>query len=338
MSHTNNNNNNIKMSDTLADLASWLPSDFLSVSDHHKPPPYDFTSSSSSESDDDDVILPGLTHHRFTRSVSLQERLTTPYPLERVFFSGSPESTLNRNPTTSFGKQANEDALNLFYPASGEVAGMKMTATVNHGGFGNRTLLGAPRPLGPHVSHNNNQNEAFIRQQLLRERVNGGRFVASRPVGFGQSAWHVQRCQQPVNEFGSKPVPGGYNSGCGRTIPVVKKGCAGTGVFLPRNYNNAPLEVKKNPACSPTNPPAKVPQYFNKAMDYNIPQPQANIHGMFSRQHQVQPLPHHHLKYEELAALIMAHRQNTLMVAQQRRNSSHDVVQPEVVLPQEWTY
>ncbi|KAI7749525.1 hypothetical protein M8C21_006267 [Ambrosia artemisiifolia] len=355
------------MSDTLADLASWLPSDFLSddMDDKtlflNKPwvnSPYDFasTSSTESESDDDDAILPGLTQ-RFTRSLSLQERLKFPYPVQKKrVFSGS-------SPTTPFARP-NDDALDLIYAAAGQVARMKLN-TVNNAVYGTRGLLGAPRPLAtiPPLSQHNqsrtmlNEKQMFIRQQQLLDRVcssvtpnyqPAGRFVAGRPVGVGvgQSAWplyHVetQRRPQPVNEFGLKPIPGG---GCVRT---VKKACAGTGVFLPRNYsNNITPEPKKNQVCSPANPPARVAQSLNKNMDHIVAtEAQPNMNGVFFRQNQAPPLPQHHLKCEELAEIIMAHRQKAVMLAQQRRsNSSHEGVpearmgQTEVVLPQEWTY
>ncbi|KAJ0705139.1 hypothetical protein HanPI659440_Chr14g0570271 [Helianthus annuus] len=353
------------MSDTLADLASWLPSDFLSGDITHHPP-YDFASSSSTESEsDDDDVIPGLTH-RFTRSVSLQERLKVPYTIQKKrVFSVSPESTLNWNacgpthvrssPTTPFG-QPDNDALELIYAAAGQVARMKMNA-VNHAVYGSRSLLGAPRPLGPPLSHLNRnctmfneKQQMFFRQQQLRDsrdRFSGGpnyptapRFVSGRPVGVGQPAWPpypVERRQQPGNEFGLKPVPVGSN---GRSIPAVKKGCAGTGVFLPRNYSNAPPETKKNQVCSAANPAGRVlAQSMNKNHDPIVKKAQANMNGVFLRQNEAPPVAQHHnnVKGDELAEMIMAQRQRAVMLAQQRRSSSHESV-PEVVLPQEWTY
>lgn len=73
---------------------------------------------------------------------------------------------------------------------------------------------------------------------------------------------------------------------------------------------------------------------------------QSNINGVYSRQHQTPPLQHHNLKCNELAEVIMAHRQNQkgVMLGQQRRTGTYEsvpetrLVQAEVVLPQEWTY
>ncbi|KAD7480192.1 hypothetical protein R6Q59_008959 [Mikania micrantha] len=367
------------MSDNLADLASWLPSEFLTGDGDNKTLlpngnphrlPYDFAYSSSTESESDDDDISGLTR-QFTRSVSLQERLKIPYPVEKRVFSGSPESTLNWNvsgptqvrssPATPF-LRSEEDAWDLIYAAAGQVARMKKSAA-NDGVFANRGILGAPRPPGPFLSHHNqncslwkNVNEVFIREQQHRERVSGGpnyggggRFVSGRPAGFGQSAWpphpvETQRRHHPADGFVFKPVPTGSAGGYCRANPVVKKGCAGTGVFLPRNYTNVPPEAKKIPVCSPAHLPARVALSFNKNLDPIIAKPQPNINGVFSRQYQASPVQHHNLKCDELAEMIMVHRQNAMMLAQQRRSDTHEGVpatrigHAEVVLPQEWTY
>ncbi|KAK1409415.1 hypothetical protein QVD17_35941 [Tagetes erecta] len=316
------------MSDTLTDLSSSLPSQFLPA-DLFPPHrlPYDFASSSSteSESDDDDFAT-----RRFTRSVSLQDRhkFPNPYLQKKRGFSGSPESTLNWNvsPTNKF-VQADEDALDLLY------ARMKMK-TINDGVFLNRGLIEAHRL--PFIRHNryrtiSNENQVFLRQQHFREMVSGapnnfvGRQQAS-PVVFGHTAWtplsvQNQRRQQPSSEFAGNPIPVRFAGECGRGTTVAKKGCAGTGVFLPRSYNNIPPPAEKQ-VYSPANLPTRVTQ--------------SNI----NRQH------HHNFKCNELAEMIMVHRQNQngVMLAQQRRTGTYEnvpetrLVQAEVVLPQEWTY
>ncbi|XP_076936079.1 uncharacterized protein LOC143603035 [Bidens hawaiensis] len=230
---------------TLPDLATCLPPDFLTGE-------LAYSSSNESESDDDDVT--GLPR-RFTRSVSLQDRFKTPYPPLKTKrgLAGSPESTFNWNvsgptqawstPTTPFGHRK-EDSWDLIYAAAEQVAMMKFKMKMNHMNdvvFGNRGLIGAPRPLGPPVSH-------YLPHT---QRVSGG------PLGFRQSAWlplpvETQRRQQTV----------GFNN-------VVKKERAGTGVFLPRNYLNIPPEFNKKPAG--------VDRSFNKNMDPIIAPPQPNI-------------------------------------------------------------
>ncbi|KAL7614660.1 hypothetical protein Lser_V15G08746 [Lactuca serriola] len=349
------------MSDTLADLASWLPSDFLTDEDNfplllnnHNPHlfPYEFASSSSTESESDEDDIAGVTR-RYTRSVSLQERINTPYPFEKRVFSGSPESTLNwtvSGPTKSYSSpttplvQADKHSWDLVYAAAGQVARMKMRMNnVGDNVFANRGLVGAPRLLGPPPSHHHHSNcaiwrtesEEFIRHQQFRQRVagGGGRCGGGRPAGFRQSPWpplpvENQRLHQLPNGVIAKPVLGGSGGRCGGGTAVVKRECAGTGVFLPRRYCNDPQEMKKKPACSPAHLPARVAQSFTKNMDPIMAQAQPTIHGGFA--------PH----YE-----IAIARRNAAMLAQQRWSAALVSVVPEtpmghaeVVLPQEWTY
>ncbi|XP_076882360.1 uncharacterized protein LOC143530814 [Bidens hawaiensis] len=227
-------------SHTLPDLATCLPPDFLTGD-------LAYSSSTESESDDDDVT--GLTR-RFTRSVSLQERFKIPYPplKTKSGFAGSPESTFKWNvsgptqawstPTTPFGHR-NEDSWDLIYAAAEQVAMMKLKmkmSSMNDAVYGNRGLLGAPRPAGAPVSH------------YFSQRVTGG------PLGFRQSGWP----QLPVEPQRRQHAVGSNN--------VVRKERAGTGVFLPRNYPNFPPEFNKKPAG--------VAQPFNKNMDPIIAPPQ----------------------------------------------------------------
>ncbi|CAH1438560.1 unnamed protein product [Lactuca virosa] len=323
------------MSDTLADLASWLPSDFLTDEDNfplllnnHNPHlfPYEFASSSSTESESDEDDIAGVTR-RYTRSVSLQERINTPYPFEKRVFSGSPESTLNwtvSGPTKSYSSpttplvQADKHSWDLVYAAAGQVARMKMR--MNN--------------VGDNV-FTNRESELFIRQQQFRQRVagGGGRCGGGRPAGFRQSPWpplpvENQRLHQLPNGVIAKPVLGGSGGRCGGGTAVVKRECAGTGVFLPRRYCNDPEEMKKKPACSPAHLPARVAPSFTKNMDPIKAQAQPTIHGGFA--------PH----YE-----IAIARRNAAMLAQQRWSATLVSVVPEtpmghseVVLPQEWTY
>ncbi|XP_024997064.1 uncharacterized protein LOC112529870 [Cynara cardunculus var. scolymus] len=310
-----------------------FPSDF----------PYEFASSSSNESESDDDDISGLTR-RFTRSFSLQERLKIPYPLQKKrVFSGSPEATLSwavsgpthvrSSPTTPF-VHAEEDAWDLIYAAAGQVARMKMRMNnVNDDVFANRGLLVSPRPLavGPPFSHHHpnctiwrSGSQEFIKQQHFRYRVTGaanygggGRCGGGQPMGFRQSAWpplpvENHRRQQPSTGFIAKPVLGGSGGGCGRETTVLKRECAGTGVFLPRRYSNDPPESKKKPACSPAHMPARVAQSLNKSMEPIIPQIHLNTHGRGYTQSD----------------------NGSAMVG--RRSGGGESA--EVVLPQEWTY
>ncbi|KAI3705089.1 hypothetical protein L1987_75321 [Smallanthus sonchifolius] len=299
-------------------LANFLPSELPTAQ-----VPYDFTSSSSTESDSDDDEITGLTR-RFTRSVSFQERLKLPYPVEKrgLNWNASVPTQVRSSPTTPFG-QTREDSWELIYAAAREVARMKInTAAVNDAVLANRGLLGAPLSNRHYLPNRAiwSQKEAFFRQHLFRRRVAGGtnydcggRCGTAAPSGFRQSAWPPL----PV----SKPVPGGR-------ISVVKKERSGTGVFLPRSYGNIPPEMKKTSACSHNQLPAVFAQPFNKNMGPIIPQPQCP-------QYQVQPSPPHHFNREALAELVTA-RLNAVMLAKQRPETR--MGPPEVVLPQDWTY
>ncbi|PWA94569.1 hypothetical protein CTI12_AA059740 [Artemisia annua] len=375
------------MSDTLADLAAWLPSDFLSgdldnnhnISKtlfHNNPAvlfPCEFGSCSSTESESDDDDVTGLTR-RFTRSVSLQERIQMTHPLEKMRgYSGSPESTLNwgvtgptqvrSTPATPFG-QRDEDSWERIYAAAGQIAMMKMKMKMmrmnqlqqpnDDDVLAHQLLLGAPPPMGPTTPHHYNHHEELVMQLRFRRSVSasgagnfngggGGQCGVNQPLGFRQSAWPVenQRRQVTANGFVPKHVSGCYGSG----PPFAKKECAGTGVFLPRRYCPEPPEVKKTQACSPGFVPTRVvAQSYNKNM--NIVDPtivtnpqQPNIHGIFGPHFAQQNID------AQRAELLMAKR-NMVMLAQQhqqhqqqqQRRSTAYVEANEVVLPQEWTY
>ncbi|XP_071734490.1 uncharacterized protein [Rutidosis leptorrhynchoides] len=340
------------MSDTLADLSSWLPSQFLSGDIDDKTLfhnnhlfPYDIPSSSSTESESDDDDFTGLTRH-FTRSISLQERLKIPlhsHLQKNSSFSGS-------YPTTPFS-QTEDDALERIYAAAGHVARIKMMMLMNNLNddvYATRGILGAPFPFGPgptlppHQNHPNravwvNEKEESIREQYLRRTVSGGPTVGCRPVEVRQSAWpplssESQRFQQHVNGFVNKPFVPSYSR---RGNFAVKKERAGTGVFLPQSYSNSTIpEIKKKQACSTAYLPAKVAQSYNKTMGPINPQ-LPNIHA-------VGPPQYKYLKGDELAELVIA-RRNAVMAAQQHQQrrtipETPPVGPPEVVLPQEWTY
>nr|XP_043634443.1 uncharacterized protein LOC122605549 isoform X2 [Erigeron canadensis] len=331
------------MSDTLPDLSSWLPSDFLSGDfDHIKPPhvpnrhhhhfPYDFASSSSTESESDDDELTGLTL-RFTRSVSLQERLHNTFPFQKMGFSGS-------CPTTPFPL---DNEWEQVHAAAERVARMKMqimNTTSNDDVLANRVDIVPPRHLGPTQTHHHHchhldcsiwrsENEDHLRLLHFRNRVslNGGGYLPTgRPVGFRQSAWPTLRVETPRRH---------------QNAPV-KKECAGTGVFLPRSYSPNPPEIKKKTGGGGCHFPAN--RVMNKNMNMMGPPQPTNIQQYPCSQYHHPP--HYNITRDELEELVMA-RRTAMMLAQQRRICTSRVAppepqmgqhHPEALLPQEWTY
>ncbi|PWA92623.1 hypothetical protein CTI12_AA078250 [Artemisia annua] len=110
-----------------------------------------------------------------------------------------------------------------------------------------------------------------------------------------------------------------------RNVTTVKRECAGTGVFLPR-----PPPAQ---ACSPANLPPRMIQSSNKSFVpvTTRPEVEAHMNGGF--------VSHYEMLISRRNALILA--------AQQQRRSSvnHSIMEspmnnnnPEVLLPQEWTY
>nr|GFA48028.1 hypothetical protein [Tanacetum cinerariifolium] len=171
-------------------------------------------------------------------------------------YSGSPESTLNwgvsgptqvrSTPATPFG-QRDEDSWERIYAAAGQIAMLKMKMKMrmhqqpNDDVLAHQILHGAPPPMGPTIPHHHyNDHEELVMQLRFRRTVsgagnfNGGGCGFNQPLGFRQSAWPVenQRRQVTANGFVPKHVSGCYGGG----PHVVKKECAGTGVFLPRRY------------------------------------------------------------------------------------------------------
>ncbi|KAJ0866635.1 hypothetical protein HanRHA438_Chr12g0554061 [Helianthus annuus] len=94
-----------------------------------------------------------------------------------------------------------------------------------------------------------------------------------------------------------------------------EEGVAGTGVFLPRGYGTNPPETRKRQACPIVNSPARMIESSTAP-----PQIQSSNYEM-----------------------LMTRRKAMILGAQQqprRLSNSHGGVMdnPEVLLPQEWTY
>uniref|UniRef100_A0A5B7B6P7 Uncharacterized protein n=1 Tax=Davidia involucrata TaxID=16924 RepID=A0A5B7B6P7_DAVIN len=178
------------------------------------------------------------------------------------------------------------------------------------------------------------QQNQFQQQEMPQNRggrVGGGGFVESdrcgRPLGLPQSAWpplqvqhqhqhqHQLQLQQQQSGSGMRAV---FLGGSG-----VKRECAGTGVFLPRRYDN-PSDSRKKPAgCSTALLPARVVQALNKNFGYMTAhtQPEPCLDVAFTRE------------YDALMA-----RRNTLLTQQKRSSRPEGAMNHEISLPQEWTY
>ncbi|MED6124031.1 hypothetical protein PIB30_055151 [Stylosanthes scabra] len=149
------------------------------------------------------------------------------------------------------------------------------------------------------------------------------------------SAWHNlhqvkhqhQQNQQHHNithaGSGSRPV---LQTGSG--VGGIKRGCSGTGVFLPRQYG-APLpEPRKKSGCAPVVVPAKVMHGLNlNNDDLNVNTTTSTQQQRFSR------------AFADYDALLA--RRNALVIQQQRLAAvlrREEIATYEASLPQEWTY
>ncbi|XP_057441858.1 uncharacterized protein LOC130733647 [Lotus japonicus] len=137
-----------------------------------------------------------------------------------------------------------------------------------------------------------------------------------------RSSWHplqvkLQNHQPPFGGSGSGSRPGSQG-GSG-----VKRGCAGTGVFLPRQYGAPPPESCKKTNCAPVLVPAKVIHALN--MNMNIDELNA------ARQPRL--LNDLGVDYDALIA-----RRNAILMQQRLILQRKEAASYEIRLPQEWTY
>ncbi|XP_022976981.1 uncharacterized protein LOC111477184 [Cucurbita maxima] len=254
-----------------------------------------------------------------------------------VSSEGSPNgpSQAPSPPTTPFG--GDEDTWDLIYAAAGQVARLKMntqrdgiigpsqsssklaSSMRNAGFYSHPSQFGTEPPINKQESCLNWGRQVKVENQQIYCRRGDfhhehGNFV--RAVDFPQSAWpslhphHRRNPSQPSTPAVSAAYQGGGSA--------PKKECTGTGVFLPRRYDNNPPQSRKRADCgSITLLPGKNVQDFNRS----VPQMTSN-----------RRLPP---SYEALMA------QRNAIFAPQRlsysrpaeRGQSH-----EFLLPQEWTY
>ncbi|KAK7276334.1 hypothetical protein RIF29_17473 [Crotalaria pallida] len=253
---------------------------------------------------------------------------------------GSPNAT-SRVPSPNTTPFSN-DAWDAIYAAAEHVARLKMNDAVSKFDFQNRALHRSfpshtatenrPTPLFPNQSLHPNLNHAsqvHLRQEhmLKQQQCDSlwGREQQQRIRGYGsvrctrtlpQSAWHhpLQVKQQNPQNGGSglRPVLNGGSGG--------KRGCAGTGVFLPRQYV-APPEPRKKPSCAPVIVPAKVIHALN-----------LNTHDLNATSDRL--LNAYGADYNALLA-----RRNAILMQQKLSLMREEAAANyEIRLPQDWTY
>ncbi|XP_057983023.1 uncharacterized protein LOC131167952 [Malania oleifera] len=162
----------------------------------------------------------------------------------------------------------------------------------------------------------------YQQHQVVPNRARANEFANngnSRPLGLPPSAWpplqkQNQQQQQQQNGSGMRAVF--------LDSPGSRKGCAGTGVFLPRRIGNPSETRKKKLACSTVLLPARVVQALNLNLEEMGAQSRL-MNGSFPTDTDV-PLK---LRSNN------AHQPQQKHSVRPQPAASH-----EIRLPQEWTY
>ncbi|XP_028779732.1 uncharacterized protein LOC114752227 isoform X2 [Neltuma alba] len=251
-------------------------------------------------------------------------------------------------PTTPFPAK-NDLAWDVIYAAAGQVARLKMNSEVSKYDFQNGAFLGAPRPAIPKTQAPSiYSNQSFLQaqqasqqqctsvwgrqakadwlaqqQQKMQNRavrnVGYESVKCGRPLSMPHCAWSPLQVQThnhqqvQLNGSGSRAAANGGSVG--------RRGCGGTGVFLPRQYGNPP-EPRKKTSCAPVLLPSKVVPGRNlKSDDLNAAN-QTGFSAAFAAE------------YDALVA-----RRNALLLQQQRISGRpEEVANHDLRLPQDWIY
>ncbi|KAJ6362945.1 hypothetical protein OIU78_003187 [Salix suchowensis] len=164
-------------------------------------------------------------------------------------------------------------------------------------------------------------------QSVAQNRGRNVTSVSRGPLGLSASAWPPlrnstqQQQQQQSNSQGGSGMRAVFLGN-----PGIKRECAGTGVFLPRQLG-ARTESRKKPGCSTVLLPAKVVQALN-----------LNLEGMGAQAQFGPQFNGGFVTYSDAA--VRVHHDNLLSHQKQQRSSSRSqpAMNKEVRLPQEWTY
>jgi hypothetical protein len=267
---------------------------------------------------------------------------------------GSPNGSTRVPSPTTIPLSTGNDAWEVLYAAAGEVARLKMNNEASLFEFQNKrgVLGGVPPPLTAenraamffgnpnpsHVQYNQVKQQCdsiWGRQAQAQAQAKEASWLAHQVQNRGydyegmkcmralpRSAWH-----SPMQVKNHQNNPGFFNgSGSGSRPGLqngsgVKRGCGGTGVFLPRPYGTPLPESRKKTSCAPVLVPAKVIH----ALNLNIDDFNGGRQPRFSNDFSVD--------YDALLA-----RKNALVLQQRLRMQREEAASYENRLPQEWTY
>lgn len=267
---------------------------------------------------------------------------------------GSPNGSTRVPSPTTVPCSTGNDAWEVLYAAAGQVAKLKMYdegssfELMNTRGLPpptaveNRAAALFSNPNSSHVqyqqqqvkqqcgsiwgrqAHSQAQAQAHAKatnwsSQLIQNRVYDYENVKCTRAMSGSAWLSPLQVKNPNNNpiafsgSGSRPV---LQSGSS-----VKRGCGGTGVFLPRQYGVPPSESRRKTSCAPILVPAKVIH----ALNLNVDDFNGGRQPRFSSDFGVD--------YDALLA-----RRNALLMQQRLSMRREEAASYEVRLPQEWTY
>ncbi|KAL3838473.1 hypothetical protein ACJIZ3_023064 [Penstemon smallii] len=292
------------MSDSVEVDGLWLPAEFFT---------------------DDDFLVEKENLMKNSKSAINDSEFCFPTEFPYLM-STSPQSTLDHvgisSPPTRVLGSRNDAVGDPVYRAAGQAAKLKLSGGDGFVGFGPgpgkpRNFLGPETGFAPH----------FQQQRVVRQHQNQSCGVWHRQQQMGQAAWAIQQSPTRVLTSGTRPV---LMSGSGSG--AVKRGCAGTGVFIPRRYNDGSAlynsDSRKKPACTTSFLPNRpvLTKNFDSMSGFTQPKPvpQPQLDRAFIQEYE----------------MLMARRQ--AMILQQRRSlllaEGSSRMSCDTYLPQEWTY